>query len=84
VKIVRDRSEYGADFEFDAPVCHPVVCAGTHLTWLSQFYVLVLFTFSREVVDDFTFHCKQVKILEKARHGMAEFDDEQLILVSQV
>ncbi|KAG0592789.1 hypothetical protein KC19_1G280900 [Ceratodon purpureus] len=38
------ESEYGADFEFDAPV----------------------------------------KILEKARHGMAEFDDEQLIVVSQV
>jgi hypothetical protein len=30
------------------------------------------------------FFVTQVKILEKARHGMAEFDDEQLIVVSQV
>lgn len=26
----------------------------------------------------------QAKILEKARHGLAEFDDQQLIVVSQV
>uniref|UniRef100_A0A7I4EG20 Protease Do-like PDZ domain-containing protein n=1 Tax=Physcomitrium patens TaxID=3218 RepID=A0A7I4EG20_PHYPA len=38
------ESEYGQDFEYDAPV----------------------------------------KILEKSRHGMAEFDDEQLVVVSQV
>jgi hypothetical protein len=38
------RSEYGSEFEYDAPA----------------------------------------KILEKARHGLAEFDDQQLIVVSQV
>lgn len=32
----------------------------------------------------FLFHEQQVRLLEKAGHSMAQFDDEQLVVVSQV